>query len=182
MWDQIAEHSGDPRGLTILDWSCGCGRISRYLAWAGVSGLRGCDIDPAAVGSCSENVPGEFVRCGTEPPLPYGDGEVDVVVASSVFTHLDRGHQQTWLSELRRIISPEGLLVASVAGEYAFTLGASRLRRPGQAPGPPDSEIYSSRRRTSALRMPASPATMPAPANPPPISARATATRPSVST
>ena len=70
-----------------------------------------------------------------EPPLPYGDGEVDVVVASSVFIHLDRDHQRTWLSELRRIISPSGLLVASIAGEYACTLGASRLRRPGQAPG-----------------------------------------------
>ncbi len=135
VWDQIAEHTGDPRALTILDWGCGCGRISRYLARAGVSGLRGCDIDPAAVGWCSENLPGEFVRCGPEPPLPYGDGEVDVVVASSVFTHLDRDHQRTWLSELRRIISPGGLLVASIAGEYAFTLGASRLRRPGQAPG-----------------------------------------------
>lgn len=70
VWDQIAGHRGDPRGLTILDWGCGCGRISRYLAWAGVSGLRGCDIDPAAVGWCSENLAGYFARSGPSRRCP----------------------------------------------------------------------------------------------------------------
>ncbi len=135
VWDQIAKHKGDPATLTILDWGCGCGRISRYLARAGVRELRGCDIDPEAVQWCSENLPGEFTRCDPEPPLPYHDGEIDAAFASSVFTHLGRDHQQRWLRELRRILAPDGLLVASVAGAYAFMLGTSRLLRPGRTPG-----------------------------------------------
>lgn len=152
VWDQIAQHKGDPSALRILDWGCGCGRISRYLAWAGVRELRGCDIDPGAVEWCSANLPGEFARCDPEPPLPYRDGEIDTVFASSVFTHLGCHHQQRWLGELRRILTPDGLLVASVAGEYAFTLGTSRLLRPGQTPGSTLTKAVALRKRFALRR------------------------------
>jgi len=147
VWEQIVEYRHEPAASTILDWGCGCGRISRYLARACAKELRGCDIDAAAVDWCSENLTGKFARCEPEPPLPFGDGEIDVVFASSVFTHLGRDDQQRWLSELRRIMAPDGLLIASVAGEYAFSLGTSRLLRKGQTPGSPLTRAVALRKR-----------------------------------
>ena len=120
LWDALRQHAPDPAGLRILDWGCGCGRITRYLAVAGVLELRGCDIDAEAIAWCRRNLEGTFSVNAPEPPLPYADGELDVVVASSVFTHLARGHQEMWLRELQRILAPGGLLLASVSGETAF--------------------------------------------------------------
>jgi SAM-dependent methyltransferase len=152
LWDRAAKYKGDPRALRILDWGCGCGRVARYLARAGVSELRGCDIDLEAVAWCSANLPGEFSSCAPEPPLPYEEGEIDVVFASSVFTHLGREDQSRWLSELRRVLSPDGLLVASVAGGYAMTLGGSRLLTPGQTPGSLRGRAVAFRRRVRLRR------------------------------
>ncbi len=120
----------------MLDWGCGCGRATRYLAAdiGGVGELLGCDIDAEGVEWCAQNLPGRFSQSSPEPPLPYGDGEVDAILANSVFTHLRREDQGRWLRELRRILSRNGLLVASVAGEYAFLLHERRPRtrsRPG---------------------------------------------------
>lgn len=135
LWDRVSERLGDPRDLAILDWGCGCGRVSRYLARAGVTRLFGCDIDAEAISWCSSNLRGEFRLSAPEPRLPFGDSEVDTVLAVSVLTHLDRQRQRQWLAELRRVLSPQGLLVASVAGPHAYALGNSRIRTAGHRPG-----------------------------------------------
>ena len=139
LWDALRQHAPDPAGLRILDWGCGCGRITRYLAAAGVLELRGCDIDAEAIAWCRRNLEGTFSVNAPEPPLPYADGELDVVVASSVFTHLARGHQEMWLRELQRILAPGGLLLASVSGETAFLqeTGASAMARTLWLASPP---------------------------------------------
>jgi SAM-dependent methyltransferase len=133
--DQIERHRGDPTGLRVLG-GCGCGRNSRYFAanLGKVTQLLGCDIDPEGVEWCAQNLPGQFSQSSPEPPLPYDDGEVDVVLAASVFTHLRRDDQRQWLRELRRILSPRGLLLASVHGEYAYVLN-SRQPHHRSSPG-----------------------------------------------
>jgi SAM-dependent methyltransferase len=130
LWEHVGEHRReDSRPLQVLDWGCGCGRIARYLARAEV-GLHGCDIDGKAIMWCAENLPGSFQHSTTEPPLPYAAGELDVVIATSVFTHLAREQQQSWLEEIRRVLAPGGLLLASVAGRDVIQAGRSpRLRR-----------------------------------------------------
>lgn len=152
MWDQTSEYAADPRSLAVLDWGCGCGRISRYLAWAGAGRLLGCDIDAKAVAWCAANLPGDFRRSGPEPPLPFADSEADVVFASSVFTHLDEEHQQRWLEELRRVLAPGGLLIASVAGEYSFMLGRSRFLGVSTKPGSLRGRAVALRRRLRLRR------------------------------
>jgi SAM-dependent methyltransferase len=42
-----------------------------------------------------------------------------VVVASSVMTHLTASLQRKWLREIRRVLVPGGVLVASVLGPFA---------------------------------------------------------------
>src|SRR5207248_1863209 len=53
-----------------LDFGCGCGRVTRWLA--GLPGeVRGSDFDGDAVAWCRKNLPfASFVHNGLEPPLP----------------------------------------------------------------------------------------------------------------
>jgi SAM-dependent methyltransferase len=56
------------------------------------------------------------------PPTPLGDGAFDLIFAVSVFTHLDETMQFALLGEMRRLLRPGGVLVASVQGEHHRSL------------------------------------------------------------
>jgi SAM-dependent methyltransferase len=104
---------------SLLDWGCGCGRLTmHFLSLPGNLRVHGCDIDGEAVEWCRENLaPGLFSTVQPYPPTPYPDKSFDVIVGLSVFTHLTRKAQRAWLSEMRRLIRPGGLFLASVHGE-----------------------------------------------------------------
>ncbi len=105
----------------LLDWGCGPARATRFmpLLWRGLQPV-GCDIDAAAIAWCRANVPGgTFHATGPFPPLPFADGAFDAVVAASVMTHLAWPVQQRWLAEIRRVLAPGGVFVASVHGPLA---------------------------------------------------------------
>lgn len=108
----------------LLDWGCGCGRVTVHFASLdGGPTVRGCDIDAEAIEWCNQTLEaGAFVANGLWPPTPYADASFDLVVSYSVFTHLSREAQQAWLSEMQRILKPGGLFLASVHGESAARL------------------------------------------------------------
>ena len=120
----------------MLDWGCGSGRLaSLFLATRPGPEVFGCDIDGEATAWCAANLPGgQFTKSGPYPPLPYADGFFPFAIAYSVFTHLGSEVQKTWLEELRRVIAPGGILLATVNGLQlaAWTFpetGRSRLSR-----------------------------------------------------
>lgn len=99
----------------ILDFGCGCGRVTRR--WAGISGVHGCDLNAEAVAWCRANLPfAQFATNGLEPPLRYADESFDFVYALSVFTHLAEIQQHAWMCELRRVLRPGGLLLITTHG------------------------------------------------------------------
>jgi SAM-dependent methyltransferase len=114
----------------ILEFGCGCGRIMRWMEDLGSTcTLVGTDIDARAIEWASGNLP--FARFDINeglPPTGYRDGEFDLVVNHSVFTHLDERYQDLWLAELQRIVSPDGLLVLSIHGEHAFRVTEQHLQ------------------------------------------------------
>lgn len=114
-------------GSRVLDWGCGCGRVTRYLlSRRPFPEVFGCDIDGSAVDWCSAHLtPGRFTAIAPAPPTPYPDGMFDVIIGCSVFTHLGRDDQHRWLAEMRRILAPGGVVFASTHGEYAFRLARS---------------------------------------------------------
>lgn len=127
---------------STLDWGCGCGRTTRFLLDAGLGQIYGCDIDRPAIAWCErELAPARFAVIGTEPPTDYGPGSMDLIIGVSVLTHLSRQDQSTWLRELHRIASPDGLILVTVHGDYAYRFiyggppsgradgGLARLRR-----------------------------------------------------
>jgi len=106
----------------LLDFGCGCGRFIRHFAsLSGEVEIHGTDIDQEMVTWLRDNVPyGHYEVAPFEPPLPYRDGQFDLVLNHSVFTHLDERLQDLWLEELRRVTCPDGLLLLTVEGEASW--------------------------------------------------------------
>jgi SAM-dependent methyltransferase len=107
---------------SVLEFGCGCGRIMLWLQDVGERGqLHGTDIDADAIAWDTANMPyATFNVNDPEPPLPYADGQFDLVFNHSVLTHLDERLQDLWLAELHRITKPGGLLILTVHGEKVF--------------------------------------------------------------
>ncbi|MBK5233919.1 MAG: class I SAM-dependent methyltransferase [Thermoleophilia bacterium] len=110
----------DFSGRTVLDFGCGAGRTLRHFhEEAETAEFHGVDIDQSSVNWLNENLcpPLHVSRCGTEPPLDFADGSVDLAWAISVFAHLTDS-SPAWLFELHRVLKPGGLLMASYMGEW----------------------------------------------------------------
>ena len=113
----------------VLDFGCGCGRIARH--WASLEGPEffGCDYNQEFVDWCTSNLPFLTVRSNQlEPPLPYDAECFNLVYAISVFTHLSEPKQSEWMSELRRVLQPGGLLLFTTKGDGH----AHELTKPGR--------------------------------------------------
>lgn len=104
---------------SALDFGCGCGRIlSTFETRPDGLTLHGTDVDDELVAWCRANIPfAEFKVNRHEPPLDYPDDNFDLVWTISVFTHLNETDQFGWLEELRRVVRPGGIVLASIAGE-----------------------------------------------------------------
>jgi SAM-dependent methyltransferase len=100
----------------MLDFGCGSGRVLRqFLDEARVAEFHGSDISAEMVTWVRNHlcppIAGAEVN-GEKPPLDYVDDHFDVVMAFSVFTHIADGWSD-WLLEIRRVLKPDGLLIAS---------------------------------------------------------------------
>ena len=105
----------------VLDWGCGSGRVCvHFISAEDGPEVFGCDVDSEAIAWCSEKLqPGNFSVVHPWPPTQYRDSMFDLVIGSSVFTHLSREAHKAWLAEIKRIMAPGALFIASVLGDSA---------------------------------------------------------------
>ena len=85
--------------------------------------LRGCDPDPEAIAWLRRAAPDgdeRFRVSGFKPPLPYEDASFDVLYGVSIVTHLSEPDQRIWLTELARVVEPDGIAILTTAGPHAF--------------------------------------------------------------
>ncbi|MEP6914282.1 MAG: methyltransferase domain-containing protein, partial [Acidobacteriota bacterium] len=105
---------------SVLDFGCGVGRVLRWLkALIPEARFAGAEIDEDAIAWIRDHYPDVDVSAITNnglPPLEFEDGRFDLVLAYSVFTHLDATYQDAWLIELRRLVRPGGILLLSISG------------------------------------------------------------------
>ena len=116
----VREIAGEslPAFPRVLDWGCGCGRVSRYFLQLPGCQLTGVDVDEENVGWCREHLTaGSFATVPLRPPTELPDANFDLAFGVSVFTHLSEPEQFAWLAELRRVVRPGGLALMTFHGE-----------------------------------------------------------------
>lgn len=129
-YDAIADHVRLAEIGSVLDFGCGCGRVTRW--WAGFDGeVAGSDVSGEAVAWCRANLGfARFEQNALAPPLAFGDAGFDLVYALSVFTHLTAELQTAWRDELLRVLRPGGLLLLTTHGRsYAPRLDEDERAR-----------------------------------------------------
>jgi GT2 family glycosyltransferase/ubiquinone/menaquinone biosynthesis C-methylase UbiE len=101
---------------TILDFGVGWGRMIRcFLRDVEADGLYGVDVsDRFLIAAKDCGVPGELRKIKPRDSMPYPDDHFDLVFAYSVFTHLPEDVQDLWLAEIKRVLKPGGVFVATV--------------------------------------------------------------------
>lgn len=132
-------HAGSkPDNARILDFGCGCGRMTRFFGQVPEIDISGTDINAATVAWCQENLRGvKTVSNRERPPLDYDDGSFDMVYSLSIFTHLPEGASKAWLTEIGRVLAPGGVAILSTHGYPAINIivdsethqGMFRLRK-----------------------------------------------------
>jgi SAM-dependent methyltransferase len=102
----------------ILDWGCGCARVTRWWSDLEDVAVTACDYNAELVDWVGASLP--FVtarRNELEPPLPVPDASQDLVYAFSVLTHLPDELALAWMREIRRVLRPGGLFFFTTHGE-----------------------------------------------------------------
>lgn len=102
----------------ILDFGCGCGRVTRHWKPAAGTRLFGTDCDARAIAWCRKKLGrlAQFSTNDAEPPLRYESATFDLVYSVSVFTHLPEDLQLRWITELRRVLRDRGFLLLTLHG------------------------------------------------------------------
>jgi SAM-dependent methyltransferase len=122
-WLRVLEHVAfNIRTIgAVLELGCGTARLIRHFRCLDGVRLVGTDLNPGMIEWCSENVPGIDFHCNDlEPPLPFAsDASFDLILASSVFTHIPRDLQGPWLQEMKRVLRPSGVFLCTVLGGRA---------------------------------------------------------------
>lgn len=110
-------------GQRLLDAGCGTGGFLDWaLARSEFVSAAGVDIGSAAIVLARERLPDVDLRAAPLRALPFADASFDLVVSNDVLQHVQEDEVGESLSELRRVLAPEGTLLLR-------TNGARRLRR-----------------------------------------------------
>lgn len=114
------------KDLRVLDWGVGCGRLARYFVEQGAQ-VTGADIDAGNIAWCNANLtPGRYVTVGLMPPTDLARDQFDVIISSSVLSHLTETAMQAWLGEINQLLAPGGVGLLSFNGDgNAYLYGAS---------------------------------------------------------
>lgn len=129
----LREHCGLVPESRVLDFGCGIGRmavpLTRFLEGGTYDGI---DVAAADMSWCRRHIsrkypdfrfhtsevhhreynPGGTLRA-VEDRLPFADGAFDVVLASSLFTHLLTAETEHYLAEVARVLADGGTAFVS---------------------------------------------------------------------
>ena len=114
------------RGERVLDLGCGVGDLAADMAGAGAR-VTAADVAQAALDRARRRHPELDLRLiALDGPLPFADGDFDVVWSSEVIEHV--ADTARWLSEVRRVLAPGGrvlLTTPATAGCGCWPAGSS---------------------------------------------------------
>ena len=116
----------------VYEIGCGTARLLRHFRCIEGIKLVGSDVNPEMVEWCQANLKGiDFYHNELTPPLTFTQNDsFDLILASSVFTHIPLETQELWLAEMQRILRPGGIFICSVLGQFhaSVLLGAEEIK------------------------------------------------------
>jgi 2-polyprenyl-3-methyl-5-hydroxy-6-metoxy-1,4-benzoquinol methylase len=98
----------------VLDMGCRDGILTRHFIEK--NEVTGLDIDQLALEACREKLNIETKWADFSLQIPIPTSSFDVVVAGEVIEHLP--YPEITISEISRILKPEGLFIGSVPNSY----------------------------------------------------------------
>jgi SAM-dependent methyltransferase len=109
---------------SVFELGCGTARLLRHFRCIDGIRLVGSDVNPEMIKWCQNNLSDmEFYHNELTPPLSFAaDNSFDLMLASSVFTHIPLDYQELWLTEMQRILRPGGIFICSVLGQNHASL------------------------------------------------------------
>jgi ubiquinone/menaquinone biosynthesis C-methylase UbiE len=115
---------GDVSGLRVLDLGCGTGRHALWLASQGAR-VTAIDFSEGMLAEARQEPFAEgvtFLQHDLHEPLPFHDGEFDIVVSGLVLEHIQ--DLPRLFAEIRRVVKPEGRVVISAMHPAMFLRGS----------------------------------------------------------
>jgi SAM-dependent methyltransferase len=109
--DSLLDAVGARSSQRALDLCCGHGNVSGALVSRGCH-VVGVDFSPAMLSLARERVPAATLMEADAQHLPFGDAEFDVVVSNFGMLHIP--DQPRALSEVRRVLRPDGRFAMTV--------------------------------------------------------------------
>ena len=101
-------------GKKVLDMGCRDGILTRHFI--DQNKVTGLDIDKLALEACKESLNIETIWADFSLQIPLPTSSFDVVVAGEVIEHLP--YPEITISEVSRILKPDGLFIGSVPNSY----------------------------------------------------------------
>ena len=98
----------------VLDMGCRDGILTRHFIEK--NEVTGLDIDQLALEACKKNLNIETIWADFSLQIPIPTSSFDVVIAGEVIEHLP--YPEITISEVSRILKPEGLFIGSVPNSY----------------------------------------------------------------
>ena len=100
------------RSSAILELGCGGGLDTRWLVREGFADVTAIDVSLEALAACARAAPSARRVChDLREPLPFSDGQFGVVLASLCLHYFAWDKTQEIVSEIRRCLSKEGVML-----------------------------------------------------------------------
>ncbi|MEA2053584.1 MAG: class I SAM-dependent methyltransferase [Candidatus Thermoplasmatota archaeon] len=114
--------------LKILDAGCGEGHLIERLYRKNKNNFYyGIDITKIAIQKAKDRCPYATVKLCDLSKINFDDGFFDVVICTEVLEHIYNYHIA--ITELKRVLRPEGLFIVTFPNEFLLTVGRFFLRR-----------------------------------------------------
>jgi len=108
------------KNKTVLDIACGAGYGS-YLLSSDAAAVTGIDINAATIQKAKKNYDGSHLSfiTGNVENIPCPDASFDVAVSFETLEHII--DHEKMLSELKRVLTPEGILILSTPDKLYYS-------------------------------------------------------------
>ena len=109
-------------GKNVLDAACGEGYGS-YILSKKAKTVIGIDISSEAIEYASEEYKNKNLKyiCASIEKLPLEDNSIDIIISFETIEHVNENIQKKFLSEIKRVLRPNGILFMSSPDKYIYS-------------------------------------------------------------